>query len=163
MTSASDTHPAAEYSACPTDVVEAPLEVVWGLLTDPARWGEFFDVRITGVEPAGPAHVGQRFRGESGPRVLHLVVRFAYTRVDTAPHRLGMDIQLPFGITVREDLDVVPLGAARCRVNYHCHFGFPPGWRGRVARVLLGRELDAGPADSLARLKSAAERRAAAA
>ena len=49
----------------------------------------------------------------------------------------------------------------RCRVNYHCHFGFPDNWRGKLLRVVLGRALADGPADSLARLKRAAEARAA--
>jgi len=53
-------------------VVSAPIEIVRSLLTDTARWGDFFDVRITRVEPAGSAVVGQRFYGESGPRFLHI-------------------------------------------------------------------------------------------
>ena len=52
------------YASCPTVVVHAPIDIVWKLLTQPARWGDFFDLRITGVEPAGPAVIGQRFCGE---------------------------------------------------------------------------------------------------
>jgi len=65
---------------------------------------------------------------------------------------------LPFGITVHEALDCIPLADCRCRVNYHCNFGFPGGWRGRLVRFLLGQKrLNDGPADSLQRLKRAAE------
>ena len=144
------------YLACPTAVVDAPVDVVWNLLTDLAGWGEFYDVRVKSVEPPGAAVVGQKMRGESGPRWLHLGVSFEVTHIET--HRkLELDIQLPLGIRVHEDLDCVGLPDGRCRVNYHCHFAFPNGWRGAILRRLLSLELVDGPADSLSRLKCAAE------
>ena len=147
------------YSACPTAIVEAPIHVVWQLLTNLAGWGDFYDVRVLSVEPTGPAVVGQRMRGESGPRWLHLGVSFVFTNIEF--HRkLELDINLPLGMTVHENLDCVPVADDRCRVNYHCHFGFPPDWRGKLVHRLFRRELDAGPADSLKRLKRAAEERA---
>jgi len=136
-------------------VVSAPIEIVWSLLTDPARWGDFFDVRIIRVEPAGSAVVGQRFYGESGPRFLHIGLKFEYTDVNVAQHKLGLNVQLPFGITVREDLDCIPLSSTRCRVNYHCNFGFAKGWRGAITRTIMRRKLDVGQVDSLSRLKRA--------
>jgi len=69
---------------------------VWLLLTDPARWGDFFDVRITRVEPAGSAVIGQRFYGESGPSFLHIGLKCEYTEVNVAQHKLGLNVQLPF-------------------------------------------------------------------
>jgi len=140
-------------------VVSAPIEIVWSLLTDHARWGDFFDVRITRVEPAGSAVVGQRFYGESGPSFLHIGLKFEYTDVNVAQHKLGLNVQLPLGIAVREDLDCIPLSSIQCRVNYHCSFGFAKGWRGAIARTIMRRRLDAGPVDSLSRLKRAAEQR----
>jgi hypothetical protein len=150
------------FTACPTAIVEAPIEIVWGLLTDFAGWGNFYDVRVLSVEPAGPAAVGQRMRGESGPRWLHLGVWFEFTRIEH--HRkLELDIGMPWGITVHEDLDCLPVGGGDserlCRVNYHCHFSFPASWRGTLLRRVLSRGLTTGPADSLSRLKRAAERK----
>jgi hypothetical protein len=66
---------------------------------------------------------------------------------------------LPFGITVREDLNCIPISNTRCRVNYHCNFGFANGWRAAITRATMRRNLDAGPVDSLSRLKRAAEQR----
>jgi Polyketide cyclase / dehydrase and lipid transport len=147
----------ATFTACPTAIVEAPIEIVWGLLTNFAGWGSFYNVRVLSVEPPGPAAVGQRMRGESGPRWLHLEITFEFTRIEV--HRkLEMDIRFPFGISVREDLDCVAIDDGQCRVNYHCHFQFAAGWRGALLRRLLGRRLTTGPADSLARLKRAAEK-----
>jgi hypothetical protein len=48
---------------------------VWSLLTDPARCGDFFDVRITRVQPAGSAVVGQQFFGDSGPSSVSQLCR----------------------------------------------------------------------------------------
>ena len=147
------------HAICPSTVVSAPVEIVWLLLIDPARWGDFFDVRITRVEPAGSAVVGQRFYGESGPSFLHIGLKFEYTEVNESQHRLGLYVQLPFGITVCEDLNCIPISSTKCRVNYHCNFGFAKGWRGAITRSIMCRNLDAGPVDSLLRLKRAAEGR----
>jgi hypothetical protein len=148
---------AATYASCPTTIVGAPFETVWGLLTEPAGWGSFYDVRDVHVDPPGSAVVGQHFRGESGPRILRLCVDFTYTRVDPEEGKLGLEIRLPLGIRVQEEMDCVRLDGDRCRVNYHCNFELPSGWRGAVIRRMLGRELDEGPLDSLLRLKRAAE------
>ena len=145
------------YAACPTEIVEAPVGVVWKLLTDISGWGSFFDLRVTSVEPPGPAVKGQRMLGETGPRWLHLGGSFEYTLIDETHYKLEMDVRLSLGMTVHEAMDCVPLENGRCRVNYHCNFGFPGGWRGRLMRVLLSRGLKEGPADSLLRLKRAAE------
>src|SRR5260370_6181521 len=107
------------YASGPTTVVNAPIDIVWTLLTEPAGWGDFFDVRISAVEPAGSAFVGQRFYGESGWRFLHIGLKFEYTEVNAAQHKLGLNVQLPFGVIVREDLDCIPLTSTQCRVSYH--------------------------------------------
>lgn len=144
------------FTACPTEIVEAPIEVVWKLLTDVSGWGSFFKVRVISVEPPGPAAVGQRMLA-GGPRWLHLRMSFEFTLLDEPHHKLELDARFPLGITVHEALDCVPIDGGRCRVNYHCHFGLPGGWRGVLLRVMLSRRFTAGPADSLRRLKRAAE------
>jgi hypothetical protein len=145
------------YMACPTDIVEAPVGVVWKLLTNISGWGSIYNVRVISVEPPGPAAKGQRMLAEPGPRWLHLGMSFEYTLIDETHYKLELDARFPLGITVHEVLDCVPLEDGRCRVNYHCHFGFPSGWRGWLVRVLLSRGLKTSPADSLSRLKRAAE------
>lgn len=147
-----------KYASCPTGVVNAPVEVVWTLLTHPEGWGDFYNVRITAVDPAGPAVVGQTVFAQSGPEFLHLKLQFRFTEIDALNYKLGFDARFPFGVTVREDMSCIPLGQQQCRVNYHCGFGFPTGWRGAVLHLLMRRRLDSGPADSLARLQREAER-----
>jgi hypothetical protein len=146
------------YSSCPTSIVDAPVELVWTLLTRPEGWGDFYDLRVTAVDPAGPAVQGQTVLAESGPQFLHLKLQFRFVQIDALNYKLGLDARFPFGLTVRENLACVPLGPEQCRVNYNCGFGFPAGWRGAVLRHFLRRRLDAGPADSLSRLQRQAER-----
>jgi len=148
-------HTAMASASLPNEHRQCASRDVWTLLTRP---GDFYDVRIASVEPPGPAEVGQTVFGETGPRLLHLKLEFRFTQIDAANYTLGFDVRLPFGVTVREDLNCVPLSQHQCRVNYHCDFAFPTGWRGAVARFLMRRELDAGPVDSLNRLQRAAER-----
>src|SRR5438105_3998150 len=47
-------------NVCPTDRVQAPVEVVWELLMHPAGYGGFWQMTVERVEPEGPAAVGQR-------------------------------------------------------------------------------------------------------
>jgi len=152
-------HRAVTVSSCPTELVEAPVETVWALLTEPAGWSSFYDLRVIRVEPPGRARVGQRIFGESGPRWLHLTVTLAYTAIDVSQRSLRLEVQMPLGIAVREELSCSPINERQCRVNYHCHFSLPSGWRGTLLRVVIRRELRLGPVDSLRRLKQAAEQR----
>jgi hypothetical protein len=147
------------FASCPTAVVNAPAEVVWALLMDPAGWERVFDGRVAGIDPPGPAVVGQKVCGETGPRIFRLKLTFRMMEIDPDHHRLRLEVKLPFGINVEEDLRCTALDDIRCRVDYRCNFDFPRGWRGSLVRVLLNRRLDAGPEDSLSRLKRAAERR----
>lgn len=147
------------YASCPAAVVNAPAAVVWALLTQPAGWGDVFDVRITAVDPPGPAATGQRIVGETGPRLIHLKLVFQVIEVAVERCCMVIDVRLPFGIVVHEDLRCTALDGSHCRVDYHCGFDFPSGWRGALARLLTGRGREAGPIDSLSRLKRAAELR----
>ena len=140
------------YVSCPTAVVNAPVDVVWALLMQPSVWEGVFDVRVGSIDPPGPAIVGQKISGETGLRILHLKLTFRMIEIDPHQHRLCLDVHLPFGITVHEDLSCTPLAADRCRVKYHCDFAFFEGWLGALMRVLINQRLDAGPRDSLSRL-----------
>jgi hypothetical protein len=146
------------HLACPTAIVEAPIDVVWDLLLNTAEWGKFYDVTVLSVEPPGPARAGQRLIGNPGPSFLPLRLVFDFTEVDPVNHRLRIDGRLPFGIKVRENMTIAPVDANRCRLSYNCDFALPTGLRGQILWLLLRRGLDSGPADSLSRLKREAER-----
>jgi hypothetical protein len=91
-----------DYSSCPTGIINAPVELVWTLLMRPERWGEFYDVSIASANPAGLASVGQTVFAESGPHFLHLKLQFRFVEIDAPNYKLGLDVRLPLGVTVRE-------------------------------------------------------------
>jgi len=115
------------YASCPTAEVQAPVDIVWTPLTEPAGSGSFSDVRIDRIDPPGPAAVGQRIEGQSAPRLPHLKLAFRFTGIDVEKHRLMLDVRLPFGITVQEDLRCTPIDVGKCRVDYRCDFDFLAG------------------------------------
>ena len=70
------------YTTCPTSVVNAPVEIIWTLLTRPEGWGEFYDMRVASVEPPGPAVVGQTGLAETGPRLLHPKLKLRFVKIE---------------------------------------------------------------------------------
>jgi hypothetical protein len=86
------------HTSCPTGIVNAPVELVWALLTHPEGWGNFWDLHVSTVDPTGPAVVGQTVLAESGPKFLRLKLRFRFAEIDSLNHKLGLDARFPFGV-----------------------------------------------------------------
>ena len=70
----------------------------------------------------------------------------------------GNPIQSVLGMRVEEQLQYAPLTDTTCEVHYNCNIIFQGGIRGWLIKTILGRAMSAGPADSLRRLKTEAER-----
>ena len=101
---------------CPTDVVSASVERVWTLLTsDYTTWA---DARLVSREPDGPAVPGQRIHLTSSVLGLSFHVHFIVERVDPASHTLGLLVQLPFGMMMRDTIVCTRLAPDRTRVQY---------------------------------------------
>ena len=107
------------HTSCPTAIVTAPIECVWSLLTNPAGWGAFFDLRVTAVIPPGPAAVGQILKADTGPRFFPFKLRFEIVDIDATLHDLRIDGTLPLGLRIREVMQCRPLDTASCRVTYN--------------------------------------------
>ena len=76
-------------------------------------------MRVLRIEPTGSAIVGQRIYGESGPKFLHLGVTMELTEIDRARGLLGIKVELPLGVMVRENLLCGAVGEIQCRVTYN--------------------------------------------
>lgn len=149
--------PQRSYTSCPTEVVDAPIERVWSLVTRPEEWGNFYDLVVTRVTPRGSAKVGQQVAGVTPAWGIRFRISGRIIEVNESTHRLRIDFRMPFGLRVGEEMRLTRIDRAKCRVTYSCNFEFPRGWRGKLLRLMVGNELETGPADSLARLKRAAE------
>jgi hypothetical protein len=105
-------------SVCPVAVVAAPVEVVWDILEQPERYGEWIDGQITRVEPPGPAQVGQTIEvsAQGLGRTWHPMFRVEL--VDAAAHQMGFFVMFPLGLRLQERLSCAAVDATTCRVQY---------------------------------------------
>jgi hypothetical protein len=102
--------------------------------------------------------VGRQMLGVTGPLGLKFRVTFAFREIDADARRLLMDVRLPFGISVVEDRGETDQRRAMPR-ELPLQFRLSLRLARRSTAACPLPELDKGPADSLTRLKRAAERR----
>ena len=105
-------------SVCPADRVQAPVEVVWSLLMNPDGYGQFFDLTIERVEPAGPAAPGQRFVGWSRALCRRWSIVGEVAEVDERRHAIRFHTSLPFGIMGDNRISCTPIEAGTCMLRY---------------------------------------------
>jgi uncharacterized protein YndB with AHSA1/START domain len=98
---------------CPTDVVLAPAERIWRLLTDPRKLAQWTGTKL--VEgPACLMSVGDHL--VLGAGVLHIT----FDVLDMLPPReLRLESRLPFGVTNHEEIQVTPIDAHSSRVTFN--------------------------------------------
>ena len=97
---------------CPTDVILAPAESVWFLVTNPHELAQWSGTRL--VEgPALAVSAGDRLVFRAG--MLHIT--FDVLDME-APRLLTLDIALPFGVKNREQIQITPIDATSCRTTF---------------------------------------------
>jgi uncharacterized protein YndB with AHSA1/START domain len=101
------------FETCPADVIHAPPERVWELLTNPARFG-WLGVKVVEA-PARHLAVGDRLVFGPAPGL-----RLSWNVRSVEPLRtLELDVTVPFGIRNHEIVVVSPLSSASCRVAFY--------------------------------------------
>jgi hypothetical protein len=105
-------------SVCPIAVVQAPAERVWALLSEPASYAIWWDAETVTIVPAGPARPGQQITATSKALARQWPVSITVEAVNTARHAIDLTTRLPFGITVRNHITVMPLEGAASRVSF---------------------------------------------
>jgi uncharacterized protein YndB with AHSA1/START domain len=100
-------------NVCPTDVILAPGERVWRLLTNPQELAQWSGTTL--VEgPARAVSAGDRLVFRVG--MLHIT--FDVLDMQT-PRQLTLDIALPFGVKNREQIQITPIDANSCRTTFN--------------------------------------------
>jgi uncharacterized protein YndB with AHSA1/START domain len=98
---------------CPTDVILAPAERVWHLLTNARELAQWSGTKL--VEgPARAMRASDRLVFRVG--ILHIT--FDVLDVQ-APRQLTLDVALPFGVKNREQIQVTSLDANSCRTTFN--------------------------------------------
>ena len=101
---------------CPTDIVTATPERVWGLLTNPADYPSWADARPVGA-PERLVAAGDRVVLRVGPAGAFTVV-FEFLKLEP-PSALTLDARLPFGIINHEVVRISRVAESRCRVTFN--------------------------------------------
>ena len=103
-------------NVCPADRVQAPVEVVWELLMNPADYGAFWQMTVERVDPEGPAKVGQRFVASMLCRRLRIDGEIL--EVDPRSHEIRFRTTFPFGLVGDNRIACSPIDAGSCMLRY---------------------------------------------
>ena len=107
-----------QISTCPTTSVRAPIETVWGLLTDPTLIARWTGVALRKASPPGRVVAGQRIEFWALARIAGLRVVFDVLVVDQAAHRLALDVHLPLWIVNHEVITCAPVSPSETFVSF---------------------------------------------
>ena len=96
---------------CPTDIILAPAERIWHLITDPHELARWSGTKVVDA-PARAVSAGDRLLFRVG--MWHIT----FDVVDMqAPRQLTLDIALPLGVKNREQIQITPINANSCRTT----------------------------------------------
>lgn len=98
------------------DVVAAPVEKVWAILFDSSQYGEWSDMRKPTITPPGPTVPGQLMQSATSVAGITFRVRLVVREVNHEHHRVGFDVDLPFGIHNLASITATALDARTTRV-----------------------------------------------
>lgn len=85
-------------SVCPSDIVHAPLEDVWELLSQPSKYGSWVDAQFERDIPSGQAIDGQQLPATTRAFGRQWSVTVLVEHIDEARHRMQFSVALPLGI-----------------------------------------------------------------
>lgn len=108
----------ATVSVCPSAVVDAPVDRVWDLLTQPEGFDLWTDASLVTAEPGGPATPGQELHLVTRALGRTFAVRISVREVDPERRRLHLLVTLPFGIVNDEVMTMAQAGPARTLVRF---------------------------------------------
>jgi uncharacterized protein YndB with AHSA1/START domain len=98
---------------CPTDVIVAPVERVWRLVTEPRELAHWSGTRLVEA-PTRAIRAGDQLVFRAGV----FLITFDVVDLD-APRQLTLDIALPFGVKNCEQIQITPIDPRSCRTTFN--------------------------------------------
>lgn len=98
---------------CPTDIILAPAERVWRLLTDPHELAHWSGTKLVHA-PARTMRVGDRLVFRAA--MLHITFDVLDLQ---APRQLTLEVVFSFGIKIHEQIQIAPIDVQSCRVTFN--------------------------------------------
>lgn len=105
-------------SVCPIDIVYAPVDDVWELLTQTSKYDQWWDAHLERSVPEGSATPGQMVYATSDAFGRRWNVTFVIEMVNPGKHQIKFNVTLPLGIVDHATITCTPIDAASCRVQY---------------------------------------------
>ena len=105
-------------SVCPIATVNAPVEQVWALLSEPDNYALWWNAQTRSIEPKGDAQPGQKVLAQSKAFGRGWNVTITVESVDSSKRQIDLTTSLPLGITVHNHIVCAPLERATCRVTF---------------------------------------------
>ncbi len=99
-------------------MIEAPIDRVWELLTQPEGFDNWIDATLVAAEPGGDARPGQQLHFITKALGWKFPVTIDVREVDAGRRRLHFVVDLPFGIVNDEVITVADLGNDRTLVRF---------------------------------------------
>jgi len=101
-------------SVCPMDIINAPIEKVWTLLSEPANYALWWEPQTRSIVPEGRAQSGQKIHAKASGLDVNVIVNSC----DESKHQIHLTTMLPFGITVHSHITFTPLENGTCQVSF---------------------------------------------
>ncbi len=101
---------------CPTEIVDAPPERVWELLTRPAQLARWSRAKLL-EGPLRPLEAGDVL--VLGAGIAHRLKVTIEVKAVERMRQLTLDVKLPLGVVNHEVLVVTTLALERCRVTFN--------------------------------------------
>ncbi len=105
-------------STCPIATVEAPVERVWKLLSEPANYALWWEAQTRSITPEGPAQPGQKIYAQLDAGVKQFDLNLLVEGVEADKHLIHLKTMLPFGITVFNHITCTRLDDRHCQVSF---------------------------------------------
>jgi len=103
---------------CPADLVHAPVETVWSLLSDPSQYDRWWDAHTTRIDPPGPAVAGQSIQGWTQAWGKRWTVDLRVEEVIAERHQIRFRSALALGIGMMNHISCTAIDSATCRVQF---------------------------------------------
>jgi ligand-binding SRPBCC domain-containing protein len=106
------------FNTCPIATIDAPVERVWDLLANPARYAEWWDAETRSIVPEGPARPGQQILAQSVALGMHWNVEISVRAIDPNRRTLDLVTRLPFRITAYNHIVCAAVDDEHTRVSF---------------------------------------------
>lgn len=106
------------FTVCPAAVVDAPADRVWELVSRPDGLALWVDANLQSATPTGPARPRQRMTFTARAMGRGFPIIMTVSEADPERYRLGLAIDLPFGVRNDEVITITTTSPRSCVVRF---------------------------------------------